>query len=167
MCCVSLLLYSSFLPFCSPLILLLLFSRLLSLCLFVDTSGRVSRSRLPASMFEHASDGPGSQHTDTEDHAQCAVRALSPCLALLSPHVCVTAKRLVSLRRLAHAAGHWYLFLLFHLYPHGFLCLIVSAETWVSSVRVATLVFRPFKRQRGIKQNSRRDMCVQVPCERS
>ena len=39
-CCVSLLLHSSFLPFCSPLILVLLFSHSLSLCLFVDTSGR-------------------------------------------------------------------------------------------------------------------------------
>ena len=154
MCCVSLLLHSSFLPFCFYAC-----SLTQAVGSHVDVCPRPCSSRHRMGQVRYT---PTQRTT-----AQCAVRALSPCLALLSPHVCVTAKRLGSLRWLAHAAGHWYWFLLFHLYPHGFLCLIVSAETWVSSVRVATLVFRPFKRQRGIKQNSRRDMCVQVPCERS
>ena len=63
----------------------------------------VLRSRLPASLFEHASGGPGSPPNDAMDHTLCSLcsDAPEPC----NNRMCVIAKRLGSLHRLAHAAG--------------------------------------------------------------
>ena len=50
----------------------------------------VRRSLLPASLIRAPVDGPSWQRTDTEDCGE--VRALTPNLTLLPPHVCVIAE---------------------------------------------------------------------------
>ena len=73
----------------------------LSHCLFFSLPVRFSqgvevlRSRLPTSLFEHASGGPSCPPTDAMVHntVQCALTLLEPC----NNRMCVIAKRLGSL----------------------------------------------------------------------
>ena len=69
----------------------------------------VSRSRLPASVSEHPSMGQAF-HPPTQRTTLSASSVLSCTLCPCYHRMCVIAKRLGSLRWLAHAAGQGYVF---------------------------------------------------------
>ena len=75
------------------------------LCLFVFRRGRGLTFTSPHVLVRAPIDGSGFPPTDGEDHTQREVRALVPSWAVIHC-MCVVAKRVGCLHRLAHAAGH-------------------------------------------------------------